>query len=97
LSCAIASGCLSAGSQAYGREWTIEELALGLMKDVGDLAMLVQASQGVRQVLDLEPGGAMGRSRWIAIQTAAFPIQTLDEGGCGTWKPRTRHLSRAGR
>ena len=40
--------------RAHGREWTTEELTLGLMKDVGDLAMLVQASQGVRQVPDLD-------------------------------------------
>jgi hypothetical protein len=25
----------------YGREWTTEELMLGIMKDVGDLAALV--------------------------------------------------------
>ena len=37
----------------YGREWTTEELTLGLMKDVGDLAALVQASEGVRQAEDL--------------------------------------------
>jgi hypothetical protein len=30
---------------AYGREWTTEELMLGMVKDVGDLAMLIQASQ----------------------------------------------------
>lgn len=32
--------------RTYGREWTTGELALGLMKN---LAMFVQASQGVRQ------------------------------------------------
>jgi NTP pyrophosphatase (non-canonical NTP hydrolase) len=38
----------------YGREWTTEELTLGFVKDVGDLALLIQASQGVRQVPDLD-------------------------------------------
>jgi NTP pyrophosphatase (non-canonical NTP hydrolase) len=38
----------------YGREWTTEELTLGLMKDVGDLAALVQASEGVRQAEDID-------------------------------------------
>jgi NTP pyrophosphatase (non-canonical NTP hydrolase) len=42
----------------YGREWTTEELTLGLMNDVGDLAALVQASEGVRQAEDL--GNAIG-------------------------------------
>lgn len=36
--------------KAYGREWKITELALGLMGDVGDLAKLVQAHEGVRLV-----------------------------------------------
>lgn len=34
----------------YGREWTLEELALGLVGDVGDLAKLIQAVEGVRAV-----------------------------------------------
>ena len=42
----------------YGREWTTEELTLGLMKDVGDLAALVQASEGVRHAEDV--GQAIG-------------------------------------
>ncbi len=32
----------------YGREWTTEDLALGLMKDVGDLAEVVQRMEGKR-------------------------------------------------
>lgn len=38
----------------YGRVWTTEELALGFMGDVGDLAKLVQASAGVRDIPDWE-------------------------------------------
>jgi NTP pyrophosphatase (non-canonical NTP hydrolase) len=33
----------------YGREWSAEQLMLGFVKDVGDLALLVQAKEGVRQ------------------------------------------------
>ncbi|MEZ4662842.1 MAG: hypothetical protein R2911_35275 [Caldilineaceae bacterium] len=40
--------------QTYGRSWTTEEIALGFMGDVGDLAKLIQASQGVRQIADAE-------------------------------------------
>jgi NTP pyrophosphatase (non-canonical NTP hydrolase) len=38
----------------YGREWNREELMLGFMKDIGDLAKLVQAKEGVRQVDDVD-------------------------------------------
>lgn len=34
----------------YGRAWTTEELALGFMGDVGDLAKLIQAHAGVRKI-----------------------------------------------
>jgi NTP pyrophosphatase (non-canonical NTP hydrolase) len=73
----------------YGREWTTEELALGLMKDVGDLAVLVQASEGVRQVDDLDKalGHELSDCLWSVIALAdrlgidletAF-TQTMDE------------------
>ena len=34
----------------YGAEWTTEELALGFVGDVGDLAKLVVALQGKRKI-----------------------------------------------
>jgi NTP pyrophosphatase (non-canonical NTP hydrolase) len=36
--------------RSYGRPWSLEELALGLVGDVGDLAKLVQAREGVRDI-----------------------------------------------
>lgn len=36
----------------YGRIWTTEELALGFVGDVGDLAKLIQANAGVRTIDD---------------------------------------------
>jgi NTP pyrophosphatase (non-canonical NTP hydrolase) len=39
---------------AYGRSWSLEELTLGLVGDVGDLAKLVQAHEGVRKVDDVQ-------------------------------------------
>ncbi|QEE25823.1 nucleotide pyrophosphohydrolase [Rhodanobacter glycinis] len=36
----------------YGRVWTTEELALGFVGDVGDLAKLIQADAGVRKIDD---------------------------------------------
>ena len=39
--------------RAYGREWSTAELTLGLMGDVGDLAKLLQAAEGVRAIDDV--------------------------------------------
>ena len=39
-------------TRKYGRIWTTEELALGLVGDVGDLAKLIQAHAGVRDIDD---------------------------------------------
>ena len=36
----------------YGRIWTTEELALGFVGDVGDLAKLIQANAGIRTIDD---------------------------------------------
>ena len=38
----------------YGRSWTIEEVMLGFLGDVGDLAKLVQGKAGVRPRDDLD-------------------------------------------
>ena len=38
----------------WGRVWTTQELALGFMGDVGDLAKLVQAHAGVRTIDDYQ-------------------------------------------
>jgi NTP pyrophosphatase (non-canonical NTP hydrolase) len=36
----------------YGRIWSTEELALGFVGDVGDLAKLIQANAGIRDIDD---------------------------------------------
>ncbi|MBL9216085.1 MAG: hypothetical protein JNG83_11460 [Opitutaceae bacterium] len=38
----------------FRREWTREEIAQGLVVDVGDLMRLVMARSGVREVADLD-------------------------------------------
>ena len=38
----------------YGRAWTAQEVALGLVGDVGDLMKLVQARSGVRDIPEAE-------------------------------------------
>ncbi|ODT63663.1 MAG: nucleotide pyrophosphohydrolase [Phenylobacterium sp. SCN 69-14] len=37
-------------TRTHGRAWTREEVALGFVGDVGDLAKLVQAMEGVRAI-----------------------------------------------
>ncbi|RBY79452.1 nucleotide pyrophosphohydrolase [Blastococcus sp. TF02-09] len=41
-------------SEQYGRSWTAEEIMLGFLGDVGDLAKLVQGKAGVRPRDDLD-------------------------------------------
>lgn len=40
--------------QRHGRSWTTEEIALGFVGDVGDLAKLVLAHEGVRSIEDVQ-------------------------------------------
>ena len=42
-------------TRRHGRAWNVEEIALGFVGDVGDLAKLVQAASGVRDVPELGP------------------------------------------
>jgi NTP pyrophosphatase (non-canonical NTP hydrolase) len=37
-------------TKLYGKEWSNEEIALGLVGDVGDLMKLVVAKEGMRQM-----------------------------------------------
>jgi NTP pyrophosphatase (non-canonical NTP hydrolase) len=39
-------------TKRYGRIWSTEELALGFVGDVGDLAKLIQAHAGIRNIDD---------------------------------------------
>lgn len=41
-------------AKRYGRVWTTQELALGFVGDVGDLAKLIQAHAGVRDIDDCQ-------------------------------------------
>ncbi len=56
----------------YGRVWTTEELALGFVGDIGDLAKLVQANDGIRRVDDLKSklGHELSDSLWSVIVLA---------------------------
>ena len=56
----------------YGRIWTTEELALGFVGDVGDLAKLIQAHAGVRHIDDCKAklGHELSDCLWSIIVLA---------------------------
>lgn len=41
-------------TQKTGRIWTNEEITLGFVGDLGDLAKLVQAKEGIREIADVD-------------------------------------------
>lgn len=56
----------------YGRAWTTEELALGFVGDIGDLAKLIQADAGVRNIDDYKAklGHELSDCLWSVIVLA---------------------------
>ena len=56
----------------WGRVWTTAELALGFVGDVGDLAKLVQANAGVRDIDDCKAklGHELSDCLWSIIVLA---------------------------
>lgn len=73
----------------HGRAWTKEEIALGFVGDVGDLAKLVMAKAGVRDIPDAQAKLAheLADCLWSVIVLAqlnevdleAAFLQTMDE------------------
>ena len=56
----------------YGRAWTTEELTLGFVGDVGDLAKLIQANAGIRNIDDCRTklGHELADCLWSVIVIA---------------------------
>lgn len=59
-------------TKLYGRAWTTGELALGFMGDVGDLAKLIQANAGIRNIDDYKSklGHELSDCLWSIIVLA---------------------------
>jgi NTP pyrophosphatase (non-canonical NTP hydrolase) len=59
-------------AKRYGRIWTTQELALGFVGDVGDLAKLIQANAGIRHVDDCKAklGHELSDCLWSIIVLA---------------------------
>jgi NTP pyrophosphatase (non-canonical NTP hydrolase) len=59
-------------TKRYGRVWTTEELALGFVGDIGDLAKLIQANAGIRRIDDIQSklGHELSDCLWSVIVLA---------------------------
>lgn len=60
-------------TKRFGRIWTTQELALGFVGDVGDLAKLVQAHSGIRDIDDhkVKLGHELSDCLWSIIVLAS--------------------------
>ncbi|MFC1959731.1 MazG nucleotide pyrophosphohydrolase domain-containing protein [Chloroflexota bacterium] len=86
---AVRVGYAAFEESSYGRQWTGEELALGLVGDVGDLAKLVAAKEGVRIMPDVDDKLAheLADCLWsVIVLAAAYDVdleaafvQTMDD------------------
>ncbi len=79
----------------YGRAWTTEELALGFVGDVGDLAKLIQANAGVRRIDDCKAklGHELSDCLWSIIVLANKCGIDLETEYFKNTKELTEHVS----
>ena len=80
----------------YGRVWTTEQLALGFVGDVGDLAKLIQANAGVRKIDDCKAKLAheLSDCLWsIVVLANKFGIDLEEEYSRNT-KELIEHVSK---
>lgn len=82
----------------YGRSWTTEEIMLGFLGDVGDLAKLVQGKAGVRPREDLDEALAheLADCLWCVMTLAdAYDIH-LESAFLSTMTELSQHLDGVG-
>ncbi|GAB3742369.1 hypothetical protein GCM10028794_28700 [Silanimonas algicola] len=63
-------------AKKYGRTWTTQELMLGVVGDVGDLAKLVQATSGPRSIDDHK--AKIGHERADCLWSILVIARTLE-------------------
>lgn len=81
----------------YGRCWTSEEVMLGFLGDVGDLAKLVQGKAGVRPRDDLDTALAheLADCLWSVLTLADTYGVDLEAAFTSTMRDLAEHLDRA--
>jgi NTP pyrophosphatase (non-canonical NTP hydrolase) len=79
----------------YGRIWTTEELALGFVGDVGDLAKLIQANAGIRTIDDCRAklGHELSDCLWSIIVLASKCGIDLEAEFVANTAQLSKHLS----
>ncbi len=82
----------------YGRAWTAEEVALGLVGDVGDLAKLILAESGVRAIPEARDKLAheLADCLWSLLVLADLHGVDLEQSFFGTMDVLERYLSGGG-
>ena len=83
----------------YGRTWTTEEVMLGFVAGVGDLAKLVQGKAGVRRAADLDANVAhkLADCLWSVFALADTYGVDLKDAFMSTMTSIEQHLEAAGR
>lgn len=85
----------------HGRPWTTEEIALGFVGDVGDLAKLIQAHAGVRgtrpaEEVRVDIAHELADCLWSVIVLADETGVDLEAAFIQTMEDLERHLQTAG-
>ena len=84
-------------TRRYGRSWTPEEVMLGFLGDVGDLAKLVQGKAGIRERDDLDAALAheLADCLWSIFTIADCYDVDLESAFTTTMKQLAEHLDAA--
>lgn len=79
----------------YGRAWTREDIALGLVGDVGDLAKLVLARQGLRHIPEAEQKLAheLADCLWSILVLAHMYEVDLEQAFLKTMSELEQHIA----
>ena len=82
-------------ASSYGRSWTTEEIMLGFLGDVGDLAKLVQGKAGIRERDDLDSALAheLADCLWSIFTLADCYGVELESAFIATMTQLSDHLS----
>jgi len=80
--------------QLYGSAWTIEEIALGFVGDVGDLAKLILAENGRRNITDSKEKleHELADCLWSIIVLSKIPDVNLETSFIKTMEGLKNHL-----
>lgn len=82
-------------TKRWGRIWTTQELSLGFVGDVGDLAKLIQAHAGVRDIDDCKAklGHELSDCLWSIIVLAGKCGIDLQAEFCKNTEQLIEHVS----